>query len=75
MHSGAYRFCFDNTFSLWSRKTVFFELVIEKEDGSRRDGEEEEHIGWNGNSLEGLTPEEFYDMKVYIKRVGVIVVK
>lgn len=62
--AGAHRFCFDNTFSVWSRKTVFFEMVIEKEDGSRRDGEEDTDIGWKGDELEGLTPAEFYDMKV-----------
>lgn len=26
-----YRFCFDNTFSSSNRKTVFFELIVEKE--------------------------------------------
>lgn len=46
---------------------MFFELVIEKEDGSRRDGEEDEQFGRNADGLEGLTPEEFYDMKVFVR--------
>lgn len=56
---GAYRFCFDNTFSVWSQKSVFFELLVENEDGLRTDSDDDE---WR--ALEGLTPEEFYDMKV-----------
>ncbi|XP_055626340.1 transmembrane emp24 domain-containing protein 1 [Toxorhynchites rutilus septentrionalis] len=59
-------FCFNNEFSRINSKTVFFELIIEKED---------EDAGWsNFDILEGLSPEEFYDMKVQdiediIKRV------
>lgn len=57
--AGDYRFCFDNTFSRINKKTVFFELIIENENGPQEDDE------WNGNDIfEGLTPEEFYDMKV-----------
>lgn len=55
---GDYRFCFDNSFSLFNKKTVFFELIIENEDTPQDDDE------WNNDALEGLTPEEFYDMKV-----------
>ncbi|XP_075156349.1 transmembrane emp24 domain-containing protein opossum [Haematobia irritans] len=65
---GDYRFCFDNTFSSFNRKTVFFELIVEKE-GEQNLGDDQ----WN-DVFEGLTPEEFYDMKVqdimdYIGRI------
>lgn len=59
---GDYRFCFDNTFSRFNRKTVFFEIIIESEDGSQEDDD------WNNDVLEGLTPDEFYDMKVRKKK-------
>lgn len=65
---GDYRFCFDNTFSTFNRKTVFFELIVEKE-GEQNLGDEQ----WN-DVFEGLTPEEYYEMKVqdimdYIGRI------
>lgn len=65
---GDYRFCFDNTFSTFNRKTVFFELIVEKE-GEQNLGDDQ----WN-DVLEGLTPEEYYEMKVqdimdYIGRI------
>ncbi|XP_026481064.1 transmembrane emp24 domain-containing protein 5 [Ctenocephalides felis] len=54
---GDYRFCFDNTFSSFNSKTVFFELLLENE------GDDDDK--WDDNvELEGLTPEEFYDMKI-----------
>lgn len=55
---GDYRFCFDNTFSSFNKKTVFFEIIIETEDGSQ-DSED-----WGNDIFEGLSPEEYYDMKV-----------
>lgn len=55
---GDYRFCFDNTFSRFNSKTVFFELIIESENGSQEEDD------WNSDILEGLTPDEFYDVKV-----------
>lgn len=65
---GIYRFCFDNSFSTFNRKTVFFELIIEME------GDE------NANSREnfeydGLSPEEVYDVKVQDIYDSVIKVK
>lgn len=65
---GDYRFCFDNSFSTFNRKTVFFELIVEKE-GEQNLGDDQ----WN-EALEGLTPEEYYEMKVqdimdYIGRI------
>lgn len=50
-----YKFCFDNTISTFNRKTVFFELIIETE------GEETAQLD---DAFEGLTQEEFYDMKI-----------
>lgn len=43
---------------------MFFELVIENEDGSRNNGYD---ASFRSDVLEGLTPEEFYDMKVIAK--------
>uniref|UniRef100_A0A903Z086 GOLD domain-containing protein n=1 Tax=Anopheles minimus TaxID=112268 RepID=A0A903Z086_9DIPT len=66
-YDGEYKFCFDNSFSGANFKRVFFELIIERE------GEEE--TNWpDYDLLEGLTPEEFYAMKMQdmvdvIKRV------
>lgn len=54
---GDHRFCFDNTFSMFNRKTVFFEVVIET------DGEEDVSE-WGPEVLDGLSQEEFVDMKV-----------
>lgn len=57
---GDYRFCFDNSFSMFNRKTVFFELIVERE-GDQLHGDEQ----WKDvDDLTGLTPEEYYDMKV-----------
>lgn len=58
-HSGGdFQFCFDNGFSTFNRKTVFFELLTE--DPENPDMDENNSI----SDLEGLTPEEFYEMKV-----------
>lgn len=59
---GDYRFCFDNTFSRFNPKTVFFEIIVENEDAAPNAGDDE----WNNDAtlFDGLTPEEFYDMKV-----------
>ncbi|CAH1186863.1 unnamed protein product [Phyllotreta striolata] len=37
---GDYRFCFDNSFSSFNTKTVFFELIIEGEDNGQWDSNE-----------------------------------
>ena len=55
---GHHGFCFDNSFSSFNRKTVFFEIIIEAE------GEVPEKDEWGRELLDGLTPEEFVDMKV-----------
>lgn len=51
---GDYAFCFDNTISHLNRKTVFFELIIERE------GEEPRPQ----DLYEGLLPEEVYELQV-----------
>ncbi|KAG5667138.1 hypothetical protein PVAND_015135 [Polypedilum vanderplanki] len=52
-----YMFCFDNTISHFNTKTVFFELIIEDPNNPV---DENDVI----SDLEGLSPEEFYEMKV-----------
>lgn len=52
--TGDYKFCFDNTFSSFNTKTVFFEIIIENEDddfGALED-------------MEGFNPEEVYELKI-----------
>lgn len=56
---GDHRFCFDNTFSMFNRKTVFFEVIVESNEDENKPDE------WGPEILDGLTPEEFVDMKVY----------
>lgn len=56
---GDHRFCFDNSFSMFNRKTVFFEIVIEMEDDDDTDE-------WGPDVLDGLSQEEFVDMKVSV---------
>lgn len=55
---GDYQFCFDNTISHFNSKTVFFELIIEDPNNPSDD---ENSVF---SDMEGLSPEEFYDMKV-----------
>lgn len=52
---GDYRFCFDNTFSSFNMKTIFFELIIESENESEWDSEE---------NPEGLQPELVYELQL-----------
>ncbi|KAL7012152.1 hypothetical protein ACKWTF_014658 [Chironomus riparius] len=57
-HSGGeYQFCFDNTISHFNSKTVFFELIIEDPNAQNDDNDVI-------SEMEGLSPEEFYEMKV-----------
>ncbi|XP_061385036.1 transmembrane emp24 domain-containing protein 5-like isoform X2 [Danaus plexippus] len=48
---GDYRFCFDNTFSTFSEKTVFFDLLIENDEPHLNDYDEEKELEL-GNSAE-----------------------
>lgn len=54
--TGDYRFCFDNTFSTFNSKTVFFELIVEK------DGVEENE--WSDENNFELQPEGVYELTV-----------
>lgn len=58
--SGDYKFCFDNTFSSYNMKTVFFELVVE---GKEQDATEDVW-GDDGDMLGGMSPDEILDIKV-----------
>ncbi|KAI5631521.1 emp24/gp25L/p24 family/GOLD domain-containing protein [Phthorimaea operculella] len=49
---GDYRFCFDNTFSTFSEKTVFFDILITKEDERDRDYEDDDKEMELGNAAE-----------------------
>ncbi|XP_013191105.2 transmembrane emp24 domain-containing protein 5 [Amyelois transitella] len=50
---GDYRFCFDNTFSTFSEKTVFFDVVIDSEDSKdEKDYEADDKELELGNALE-----------------------
>ncbi|KAH8385033.1 hypothetical protein KR093_010906 [Drosophila rubida] len=57
---GDYRFCFDNSFSMFNRKTVFFELIVER----AGEGPSDEQWKQQVDELSGLSPDEYYDMKV-----------
>ncbi|XP_038221049.1 transmembrane emp24 domain-containing protein 5-like [Zerene cesonia] len=48
---GDYRFCFDNTFSTFSQKTVFFDLMIDTEDSQSKDYDDEKEMEL-GNAAE-----------------------
>ncbi|XP_046975259.1 transmembrane emp24 domain-containing protein 5 [Vanessa cardui] len=48
---GDYRFCFDNSFSTFSEKTVFFDLMIENDDTSEKDYEDDKEMEL-GNAAE-----------------------
>lgn len=56
---GDYKFCFDNTFSNFNTKTVFFEIIIEGSDDDTW-GDDDLDV----DDFEGLTPDEIYDIKV-----------
>ncbi|EEZ98577.1 transmembrane emp24 domain-containing protein 5 [Tribolium castaneum] len=54
--NGDYKFCFDNSFSSYNTKTVFFEMIVEGDDNSEWD---DENI-----DMQGLRAEDVYEMKV-----------
>lgn len=57
---GDYRFCFDNSFSSFNTKTVFFELIIEW-DGEQGGGKEDE---WGQDILDKAAPEQLLKERV-----------
>lgn len=53
---GDHKFCFDNSFSMFNRKTVFFEIIVESEDDSED--------GWGKDFLGSLMPDNTFTDKV-----------
>ncbi|CAH2987694.1 unnamed protein product [Chilo suppressalis] len=50
--NGDYRFCFDNTFSTFSQKTVFFDLMIDTEENQDKEYDEDKEMEFGANSAE-----------------------
>lgn len=57
---GDYRFCFDNTFSSFNSKTVFFELILEWE-GEQAGGQQD---AWGKDVLDNAMPDKLLDERV-----------
>ncbi|XP_018576390.1 transmembrane emp24 domain-containing protein 5 [Anoplophora glabripennis] len=55
--TGDYKFCFDNTFSTYNSKTVFFELIVEGNDDNEWGSEE-------NLDFEGINLDQIYELKV-----------
>ena len=64
---GDYRMCWDNTFSHFNSKTVFFEIIVESGDD---DDDEGDPWDIDFESYGVMSPEEFYDMKIQDIQVG-----
>lgn len=59
--------CWDNTFSHFNSKTVFFEVIVESDD----DDDDDERDPWDIDFENyGLNAEELYDMKIQDIQVG-----
>lgn len=58
---GDYRYCFDNSFSSFNTKTVFFELIIEW-DGEKGAGRKEDE--WGKDILDNAVPEKLLNDRV-----------
>lgn len=58
---GDYRFCFDNSFSSFNTKTVFFELILEW-DGERTDTGKED--AWGKDVLDNAIPDKLLKERV-----------
>jgi len=54
--AGDYRLCFDNTFSSFNTKTVFFGIMIDNDD--------EDDDLWDDGLDAGVTADEIYEMKI-----------
>lgn len=52
---GDYKFCFDNTISSYNKKTIFFEIIVERDD---------DEWGSEENLNNDLAEEESYEIKV-----------
>ncbi|XP_069694045.1 transmembrane emp24 domain-containing protein 5 [Periplaneta americana] len=55
---GDYRMCWDNTFSHFNSKTVFFEIIVEDAD------DDKDPWDIDFENYDGLSPEELYDIKI-----------
>lgn len=52
--------CWDNTFSHFNSKTVFFEIIVESND----DDDDRDPWDVDFENYDGLSPEQLYDMKI-----------
>ena len=67
LEAGDYRLCFDNSFSIFSSKTVFFDVTTDNGEDAGHDGEDENNNAWGELDKEfyaGLREEEIYDIQV-----------
>lgn len=60
---GDYRFCFDNSFSSFNTKTVFFELIIEW-DGAQDGAGGQREIEWGKDVLDKAIPDQLLKERV-----------
>lgn len=60
---GDYRYCFDNSFSSFNTKTVFFELIIEW-DGEQSAGGRGREVEWGKDVLENAIPDKLLKERV-----------
>lgn len=58
---GDHKFCFDNSFSSFNTKTVFFEIIVEWDDDEKHDNEDD----WGQDILDSVSPEQLLDEKVF----------
>ncbi|CAG9838813.1 unnamed protein product [Diabrotica balteata] len=54
VEEGDYRFCFDNSFSSYNTKTVFFELIVEGDDNGE----------WSSENMKFNTEDEDFEVKI-----------
>lgn len=73
-NDGNYRFCFDNSFSTFNKKTVFFEITIENDNNLNNIGNDNDRDSYE------FSPEEIYEIKIqdimdYITRIHNLLTK
>lgn len=68
---GDYRFCFDNSFSSFNTKTVFFELIIEWDGTQGVDGGARE-IEWSKDVLDNAIPDQLLKERVCFAQINTI---
>ncbi|XP_041968372.1 transmembrane emp24 domain-containing protein 5-like [Aricia agestis] len=49
---GDYKFCFDNTFSTFSEKTVYFDLLIDNDENQDKDYDDDKELEMGGSSAD-----------------------